>query len=141
MNRTFLRIIAGYFLIALPLVWMTDLSINDQDDHALMRLALYTPIVASSLLMALFAVWASVREHRQRRSGVLQWPPEWDFNVAGWAATKAQFFIVLWIIVAGWHVPEWVLLYALAAFTFGHIFFTAQWLGPAGSRTHGSPES
>jgi hypothetical protein len=139
MNRTFLRIVFLYFTLAMPLIWLTSLSINDRDDRQLLRLALYTPIVASSALMALFAITAAIREHRRRQVNVVNWPPEWDFNVAGWATTKAVFFAVLWFFGAGWRLPEWVLIGALAAFCFGHIFFTAQWLGPAGSRTAGRP--
>jgi hypothetical protein len=138
MNRPFLYVIAAYLAVTIPLVLLTDLTFNGHDDSDLMRLALYTPILMSAYLMATFALIAAYRAHQRRSFDLIHWPPEWDLNVATWAFTKAVFFTALWLLVAGWDLPDWAILVPLIAFCFGHTFFTAQWLGPSGG-TVGRP--
>lgn len=134
MNRLYLTTLALYVVIAFPLIWLTDLTVNGRHDAQLFRVALYTPIVVSSLITASFALGAVVREswHHRDVERIITWPPEWDYNVAGWATTKALFFTVLWFYGMGWGPPEWVLTVTLGLFAFAHTMFTAQWLGPGG---------
>lgn len=134
MNRVFLLLVFLYLVVVLPLIWLTDLTVNARDDLQLFRVALYTPIVISSVIMAGFAVSAAIKEHLdgQQRGKIVTWPPEWDYNVAGWATSKALFFIVLWMYGMGWQIDEWWLTGTLALFAFGHTMFTAQWIGPDG---------
>lgn len=134
MNRLYLSALAAYVLIVFPLVWLTDLTVNERNDVQLFRVALYTPIVVSALITAGFALGAVVREswHHRDVDRIITWPPEWDYNVAGWATTKALFFTVLWFYAMGWPLGEWALSGSLVLFAFAHSMFTAQWLGPNG---------
>lgn len=134
MNRAFLIGLTVYLAIAMPVVWFTDATFNGQGDLQLFRLALYVPIVFSSGITSALALLAIAREHWRLRTtkGLVSWPPEWDYSVAGWATTKFLFFLGLFLYGSGLWPHPWVLTAPLVLFFIGHAMFTAQWLGPDG---------
>jgi hypothetical protein len=134
MRQLFRRVILIYFVLMFFAVFLTDWSINEQDDFRLLVLGIYTPIVASSVMVAGFAIWSAVKKYRKAQTRFRFWPPEWDHTVAGWAGSKAQFFTVLWFYGARWTPPDWVLLVSLSIFAIGHLVFDDQWFGEGHAR-------
>lgn len=118
-----------YSLIVFPAILLTGWNINGQDDRQMLLLAIYTPIVASSVTVATFSVITAIENRRMDRARFRLWPPEFDHVVVLWSTTKAIFFAVLWLYGARHIPPSWVLPTALVLFAIGHMLFDDQWFG------------
>lgn len=127
-HRLFLLGVSAYLAMFIGVILILGHNINGQSDSQMFRAAFYGVVVISSWLLS---ISAAVNALSRRKAGIVRWinwPPEWDGTVAAWSLTKSLFFSVLWCLVAGIEVPEWLINVSLGLFVVAHTMFTAQWI-------------